>query len=189
MSIPTRSGTMESTSPLRMKNRVTKWAPGNSWRRGASRVMVCDHCQGRESSEPVQSVYACVGVLLFSFTGVPYHVRWLSSSATCVWRALFGVRSTTVPSSNTTPHNFHSSLFPPDFVVSDHMEIREYDMMTDEAHGITAVFVGRRIIVRNSTNGMSRAEPRICWLLETAAPWRHAVSTLISTMPINPDVG
>lgn len=27
---------------------------------------------------------------------------------------------------------------------------------------------------------MSRAEPRICWLLETAAPWRHAVSTLIS---------
>ncbi len=27
--------------------------------------MVCDHCQGRESSEPVQSVYACVEVLLF----------------------------------------------------------------------------------------------------------------------------
>ena len=40
--------------------------------------MVCDHCQGRESSEPVQSVYACVGVLLFFVTGVPYHVRWLS---------------------------------------------------------------------------------------------------------------
>ena len=67
------------------------------------------------------------------------------------------------------------------------MEIREYDMMTDEARGIrTAAFVVEKDY---STNGMSRAEPRICWLLETAAPWRHAVSTLISTMPINPDVG
>ena len=70
------------------------------------------------------------------------------------------------------------------------MEIREYDMMTDEARGIrTAAFVVEKDYRPDSTNGMSRAEPRICWLLETAAPWRHAVSILISTMPINPDVG
>ena len=70
------------------------------------------------------------------------------------------------------------------------MEIREYDMMTDEARGIrTAVFVVEKDYRPEFDDGMSRAEPRICWLLETAAPWRHAVSTLISTMPINPDVG
>ena len=70
------------------------------------------------------------------------------------------------------------------------MEIREYDMMTDEARGIrTAVFVVEKDYRPEFDEWMSRAEPRICWLLETAAPWRHAVSTLISTMPINPDVG
>ena len=71
--------------------------------------------------------------------------------------------------------------------MSNHMEIREYDMMTDEAHGIrTAVFVVEKDY-RPEFDEWD--EPRICWLLETAAPWRHAVSTLISTMPINPDVG
>lgn len=70
------------------------------------------------------------------------------------------------------------------------MEIREYDMMTDEARGIrTAVFVVEKDYRPEFDEWDERAEPRICWLLETAAPWRHAVSTLISTMPINPDVG
>ena len=72
------------------------------------------------------------------------------------------------------------------------MEIREYDMMTDEARGIRTADVLQEndsYHALEKIGGLIVTEPRICWLLETAAPWRHAVSTLISTMPINPDVG
>lgn len=70
------------------------------------------------------------------------------------------------------------------------MEIREYDMMTDEARGIrTAVFVVEKDYRPEFDEWDEPGRATHLLALETAAPWRHAVSTLISTMPINPDVG
>ena len=55
--------------------------------------MVCDYCQGRESLSPSKAYMRVSESFSFSFTGVPYHVRWLSYiryvRLACVVRRVF----------------------------------------------------------------------------------------------------
>ena len=70
------------------------------------------------------------------------------------------------------------------------MEIREYDMMTDEARGIrTAVFVVEKDYRPEFDEWDEPGRATHLLAFGNGRAVATCVSTLISTMPINPDVG